>query len=89
MSHQVIWTKDTYDFVCEHAMLSDFERELLSTRIAGMTITQQMFYFNRGRTSINDAIKRIKQKYDVVQKQHPEILDPRTDSVYEKYMDEN
>ena len=90
MSHQVVWTDDIFRFVCEKARLSDKEQQILKTRVFdGMTIIEQAEKFHCDRATIIRKTNIIKIKYDAIQKIYPDVLRPRVNSVYEKYMDEH
>ena len=90
MSHQVKWTRRITDLFVYAAQLNDLERQVLETRISGMSIRQQAYYFNVSESTINRIVQRLKQKYDVVQKEYPDDLPVRQKkSVYEEYLDKN
>lgn len=86
MSHQVIWTREVLDAFVREACLTDFQRELMETRIAGMSVTAQAYFFNRSVSSINREIARLKLLYDEAQL-HSKILKPRKHSAQELYLD--
>jgi len=88
MAHEVRWTKTILDEFVREGQLTDEEIAIMQTRIAGMTRTQQSFYFNISLSTLDKKIARLKQKYDSAQA-HSDILPPRRSSVYEKYQDEN
>lgn len=89
MSHQVIWTRRVTDLFVSAAQLTDLERQVLETRISGMTIVQQSYYFNLSTSTINRIVARLKKLYDVVQKEYPEDLPVRRRSAREDYLDNN
>lgn len=89
MSHEVVWTKKVLERFCEAAKLTDFERQVMETRIAGMTITQQAFYLSVSDSTVCRTVARLKKKYDAVQKEYPDELKPRRKTVYEDFMDNN
>ena len=89
MSHQVVWTEKVTRFFEEKTKLTEFECRLLESRIAGMTVVQQSFYFCKSISSIEKSIKLLKTKYDAVQVEYPDTLKPRRNSVYEQQMDEH
>lgn len=89
MSHQVVWTRRVVTLFEDAANLTDLERQVLETRVAGMTRVQQSFYLNLSVSTIDKVISRLKQKYDVVQKEYPDDLKPRKFSAAETYMDDN
>ena len=85
---QVEWTRHIVDTFIEEAMLSEIEVKVLETRVKGMPISQQAQLLNISESSVNRIISRLKQKYDSVQKYHPD-LPPRRVSNEEIYMDNN
>ena len=87
MAHQVIWTKRITDIFYVEAHLSDFEIQVMETRVKGMTITEQSVKFNCSKSMIDKTIKKLKAKYDECQKNHPEDLPERKSSAKELYMD--
>lgn len=68
MSKQVIWTRRVTEFFVDQANLTELERRVLETRIAGMTRQEQAFYFNLSISTIDKIIARLKRLYDEVQK---------------------
>lgn len=89
MAHQVLWTKNITSIFYEEAHLSEFEIQIMNTRIKGMTITEQSLKFNCSKSLIDKTIKKLKVKYDEVQKNHPDELPERKFSAKELYMDSN
>lgn len=87
MSKQVIWTKHVQDTFIREGNLTDFEVQILETRIRNMTITEQSLKFNCSKSLIDKTIKKLKIKYDEVQKHHPEDMPMRRSSAKELYMD--
>lgn len=88
MSKQVIWTKFIVETFVSEAMMSKEEEMILRTRAAGWTRQKQSMEFGMSLSTIDRTIKRLKCKYDKVQKYNP-MLPPRKFSVEETYMDEN
>lgn len=86
MSHQVPWNKIIVERFIELAMLNKEEQEILRTRVAGWTITEQSMKLNMSESKINKIIARLKVKYDNVQK-YDVLLPPRKFSAKETYMD--
>lgn len=86
MSHQVIWTKIIVEEFVKLGNLTKEEEAVLRTRAAGWTILQQSTHLSMSTSSINRIVKRLKKKYDLVQKYSP-ILPPRKFSAKELYMD--
>lgn len=65
---QICWTKKIMDTFIEEACLTKDEQNILRTRIACLTISEQDERFNISVCKINKIIKRLKWKYDNVQK---------------------
>lgn len=86
MTKQVPWNEMIYVEFCKLAMLNDFEKEILRTRIMGMSITQQAMNFAVSESTVHRTIRTLKSKYDEVQ-QHSELLPPRRTSKAETWMD--
>lgn len=70
----------------ELAMLTDEERAVLRTRVSGMTIVEQSMKLGMSTSKVSAIIKRLKKKYDDVEKYTP-LLPPRKHSAKEDYMD--
>ena len=88
MAKQVPWNKIIVEEFCSLAALTDDEEKVLRTRVAGWTRTKQSMEFGMSMATLDRIIKRLKVKYDKVQK-YSVILPPRKFSVEETYMDEN
>lgn len=86
MSKQVPWDKYILERFIETAVLTKEEEMIMRTRVAGWTITRQSIDLGISESSINRIIKRLKIKYDNVQKYDP-LLPPRKFSAKETYMD--
>lgn len=86
MSHQVVWTKLIVETFIEEAHLSKDEEFVMRTRAAGWTVSQQAMALNTSESSIHRIIRRLKHKYDIVQRYNV-ILPPRKKSAKELYMD--
>ena len=89
MARQVVWTKRTTDFFLDNSNATDFEKQVLLTRISGMTVQQQAFYFSCSPATVHRAVKHLKQLYDRVQQEYPEELPKRRSCAAELYMDNN
>lgn len=87
MASDVRWNKFLYDRFCELAMLSELEKEVLEGRIKGMSIVEQSVKLNRSTSTISNVIRRLKDKYDVVQSLEGSNLPVRRASAEEKWMD--
>lgn len=87
MDRKIVWTKRTFEFFVEHGKLNQFQREVLETRIAGMTITQQAFYHQCSTATISRCLKDIRAIYVVVQREYPEVLSPMRTCAQEEWQD--
>lgn len=76
MTDKLIWNKLILEEFCAIALLSDSERFLVESRIKGLTILEQAEQLNLSVSSVNRMIRRIKDKYDNVQK-YSEVLPKR------------
>lgn len=88
MAKQVPWNEVIYSEFCRLGMLTEFEREVLRTRIMGYSITKQSMIFNCSVSTINRTINSLKKKYDKVQS-HSDVLPERRTSAEETWMDNN
>lgn len=86
MAHQVAWNKIILEEFVRIGGLTSIEEEVIRTRVAGWTRTEQSIKLGLSVPTIDRAIKRCKVKYDNAQKYSP-ILPPRRFSVKEVYMD--
>lgn len=86
MAHQVLWTKVIVETFIQEAMLSKEEEEVLRTRVAGWTRTEQSMKLGMSVSKIDKIIKILKVKYDKVQ-EYSVILPPRKFSKQELYQD--
>lgn len=89
MAHQVNWDKDKLEFFIEQCLLTEFEEEIMRTRINGSTITEQASKLCCSKSKIEKTIANLKKRYDLLQKQYPDKLPPRKFSAKEVYMDNN
>lgn len=87
MTKQVIWTETTLANFIRYANLSEDEIFIMTTRAKEWTITKQAMEMHRSASSIARAVKRLKAKYDVAQREHPDELPQRKESAVELYMD--
>lgn len=86
MAKQICWTKKIVEAFIEEACLTKEEQDILRTRVAGLTISEQAERFNISVGKVNRIIKRLKWKYGNVQK-YCEDLPLRKVSAAELYMD--
>lgn len=89
MSKQVVWTKRVTDFFLDNSNATDFEKQVLLTRISGMTVQEQSFFFCCSPATVQRAVKHLKQLYDKVQEEYPDELPKRKTCAAELYMDNN
>lgn len=83
------WTKKTFEIFVEEAMLSELETAILEERIKGLTVTEMSMKHNVSASTIHSIIKKMREKYDIVQKQHPDVFPIQRVSKEEIYMDNN
>ena len=88
MTNQVPWNKIILEEFINLALLTKEEEMILRTRIYGWTVREQADRLNMSVSSVNRIIKKLKNKYDDVEK-FSTILPPRKNSEKEKYLDEN
>lgn len=85
MSYEVVWTRRKYDLMCVEGMLSDEDAKILELHIRRKSLLEIATELNYSDVDpINDAINRLKIIYDELQKEYPDILSPRSKSVYSK-----
>ena len=87
MAHQVIWTNSVKEFFYKEGNLSEFQIQIMETRIKGMSIIEQSMKFCCSKSLIDKEIKKLKAIYDECQKANPDKLPPRKFSTKELYMD--
>ena len=87
MSKQVVWTHDVMTNFIKMALLTEDEIFILESRVKGWTVTQQAMKLNKSESSVHRSINLLKKKYDIVQKEHPDMFPPRRSSAKETYMD--
>lgn len=56
---KIVWTKRVFEFFCENGNLTEFQRQVLETRIAGMTIKEQAVYYNCCESTISRTVNDI------------------------------
>ena len=83
MTNQVPWNKIILEEFINLTLLTKDEEMILRTRIYGWTVREQADRLNMSVSSVNRIIKRIKNKYDEVEK-YSAILPPRKSSEKEK-----
>jgi hypothetical protein len=88
MAKQVPWNKLILEEFVHLAALSEDEEKIIRTRVAGWTRVQQSMEFGLSLSTIDRIIRRLKVKYDHVQK-HSSILPERKFSAEETYADDH
>lgn len=88
MAHQVPWNKIILEEFIRLGSLTTDEEEVMRTRVAGWSRVKQSMELGMSLAKIDRIIKRLKSKYDHVQK-YSLILPPRKFSTAETWMDEN
>lgn len=76
---RVLWTKVVLEEFIDKALLTKEEEMIIRTRVAGWTRVKQANEFNMSIGTVDNIIKRLKAKYDEVQRIDP-ILPPRKDN---------
>lgn len=76
---RVLWTKVVLEEFIDKALLTKEEEMIIRTRVAGWTRVKQANEFNMSIGTVDNIIKRLKAKYDEVQRTDP-ILPPRKDN---------
>lgn len=85
MSYEVVWTRSKFELLCREGMLSDEDCLILEMHIKRKSHLEIAIALNYTDVDpINDAINRLKIVYDEVQKEFPDLLEPRSKSVYAK-----
>lgn len=88
MTTQVPWNKIILEEFINLALLTKDEEMILRTRIYGWTVREQADRLDMSVSSVNRIIKRIKNKYDDVEK-YSAILPPRKSSKKETNQDDD
>lgn len=86
MAHQVAWTKDILEAFIEEALLSEDEEFVMRTRCKNWSISKQAMYLNCSESTVHNMIRLLKNKYDAVQREHPDKFPERKFSAEEVYM---
>ena len=89
MSHQVIWTRRVLETFIREGNLTPIEEQIMRTRVKGWTRTRQSEELNLSLSALDVYIRRLKKKYDAVQKEHPGEMPKRKASAAELYMDKH
>lgn len=88
MAKEVPWNKLILEEFIKEALLTKEEEMIMRTRVAGWTRTQQSLELGMSLSTIDKIIRRLKDKYDNVQK-YDVLLPPRKESEQETYLDNN
>ena len=75
---KILWTKLVLEQFIEKALLTKEEEMIMRTRVAGWTRVKQAQEFGMSVGTVDNIIKRLRAKYDEVQRTDP-ILPPRKD----------
>lgn len=86
MSKQVLWNLVVLEEFIKMANLTDIEEQIMRTRVAGWTRTEQSMKLGLSLSTIDRVIRVLKVKYDNCQP-YSAILPPRRTSAEELYMD--
>jgi len=89
MAKQVKWTQNIVREFSEKAMLSEDEIFVLVTRVKGVPISRQAQELNVSESTVNRIVSTLKKKYDIVQKEYPDVFPIRRNSAKETWMDNN
>lgn len=89
MDWKIKWTKETLDYVIDNCCLNEFQADILTSRVHCMTVKEMCYFYHCSESKIYAAIRLIAERYDALQAQHPEILNPRCTSAQEEYMNKN
>lgn len=81
------WTHDKTEFFIEKGALSEKEAYIMRSRVRGATVTEQALYLHVSEASVHRIIRNLKDKYDRVQIEYPDVLPVRRKSKAEDYMD--
>ena len=87
IKNQIPWTKELYNKFTGDAILSDLELKVLHARVwesEKWTITKMALEWNVSRTTINNAISSIREKYDYICYCYPLVYPKRVTTVLEK-----
>lgn len=84
------WTEKRIQTFVECGNLNKEQEDVLRCRLKEYTMTQLCRECNMSPSKANRVLKRVKEIYDAVQADYPELgFRPRRYSEKEKYMDEN
>ena len=75
---KILWTKVVLEQFIDKALLTKEEEMIMRTRVAGWTRVKQAKEFGMSVGTVDNIIKRLRAKYDEVQRIDP-ILPPRKD----------
>ena len=89
MAKQVIWTEKVLESFIKLGHLNADEEYIIRSRTKNVTVIQQSEHLNCSPATVHRYIANLKQRYDAVQKEYPDIFPVRKTSKAEKYMDEN
>lgn len=84
MSKQILWNKLILEEFINLASLTEDEEHIIRLRVVGYTNEQIALKLGLSRSTVNRYIKRLKQKYDNVEK-YSVILPPRKKNAKELF----
>lgn len=84
----ILWTRFILEEFIKEGCLTEDQEKIWRTRCAGYTVSEQAKMLQMSVSNVNKEIRKIKDKYDEVQKHNPH-LPPRRHSKQEDYMDNN
>lgn len=87
MSKQILWNKLVLEEFIDLASLTEDEEHIIRLRVAGYTNEQIALKLGLSRSTVNRYTKRLKQKYDNVEK-YSALLPPRKKNAKELFADE-
>ena len=87
MSKQILWNKLILEEFIDLASLTEDEEHIIRLRVGGYTNEQIALKLGLSRSTVNRYTKRLKQKYDNVEK-YSALLPPRKKNAKELFADE-
>ena len=88
MGQIIVWTPKLIEEFKKSSCLTELEEKILDTRIALISRTSACMLLNISSSTYDRAVKKMKIKYDLAQKENPN-LPPRKFSQKEVWMDSN
>ena len=88
MGQIIVWTPRLIEEFKKSSCLTELEEQILDTRVALISRTSSCMLLNISSSTYDRAVKRLKIKYDMAQKENPN-LPKRKNSQKEVWMDNN